>query len=94
MITADTVKNIASLARLHLQDTEVAKLTANLEDILHYIAKLEKLDVKNIHPTSHVLPLKNVFRSDDVRPSLSQEKALSFAIEKSGGSYRVPLVIE
>ena len=94
MITKNDVIYIASLARIHLKEDEVEKLTHNLEDILHYIGKLEKLDVSNIEPTSHVLPLKNVYRSDTIKPSLSQPESLSISVSQHNGSFKVPQVIE
>lgn len=94
MITPKDVKYIANLSRIHLRDEEVAELTKSLENILHHIAILEKLDVSKVEPTSHVLPLKNVFREDQVKPSLTQEEAMKFAIEKHHGAYKVPKVIE
>ena len=59
-----------------------------------YITKLQKLDVDHISPTTHVLPINNVFRQDIVKPSLSQEEALSFAPAKHKGAFKVPQVIE
>lgn len=94
MITKKDVKYIADLSRIYLPDEEAEKLTKNLEGILHYIDKLSKLDVSNVQPTSHVLPIKNVFREDTVIPSLPQDKALSVAVEKHNGSFKVPKVIE
>ncbi|MCK5214676.1 MAG: Asp-tRNA(Asn)/Glu-tRNA(Gln) amidotransferase subunit GatC [Candidatus Omnitrophica bacterium] len=94
MITKVTVKYIAGLSRIHLQDSELEKLTYELEGILDYIKNLEKLDVSKVTPTSHVQPIKNVFREDNVEDSLKQEDALGFAIAQSQGSFRVPQVIE
>ncbi len=94
MITDKDVKYIASLARIHLSDEESALFTKNLEGILHYVGKLEKLDVSKVEPTSHVLPLKNVYREDVVKPSLPQQAALKIAVEKHNGAFKVPKVIE
>ncbi len=94
MITPKDVKYIADLSRIYLADDEAERLTKNLEGILHYIEKLNKLDVSNVQPTSHVLPIKNVFREDTVISSLPQDKALSVAVEKQNGSFKVPKVIE
>ena len=94
MITDKDVKYIGALARIHLTDQEIAPLTKNLEGILNYVKKLEKLDITNVKPTSHVLPLKNVYRDDVVKPSLSQAEALSIAVEKYHGAFQVPKVIE
>ncbi len=94
MISEKDVKYAASLSRIHLSDEEAKPLTKDLEKILHYVEKLQKLDVSKVEPTSHVLPIKNVYREDKVRSSLSQEEALKIAVEKIKGSYKVPKVIE
>ena len=94
MLSKEEVQYIASLSRIHLEPQEVEAFTQTLGGILHYIEKLEKLEVTNIKPTSHVLPLKNVFREDKVRPSLSQEEALKIAVASAHGAFKVPQVIE
>ena len=93
-ISEQQVKNIAHLSRIHLRDEEVQSLTKNLESILAYIAKLQKLNVDTIKPTSHVLSLQNVFREDTVKPSLNQKEALTIAVASHKGSFKVPQVIE
>ncbi len=94
MISENDVKYVANLARIHLRDEEVDRLTKDLEKILDYIDKLNTLDVGDIQPTSHVLPLKNVYREDVVRPSLTQEESLKISVEQHEGSFKVPKVIE
>lgn len=94
MISADNVKHIADLARIHLKEDEIKEITKNLEDILGYVNKLQKLDVAKVEPTSHVLPLKNVYREDIVKPSLSQKEVLKIAVEHAHGAFSVPKVIE
>ncbi len=94
MLSEKLVREIAHLSRIHLENAEVQKLTKDLESILHYIEKLRKLDVENIQPTSHVLPLKNVYRKDAVKPSLSQAQATGIAVSRHRGSFKVPQVIE
>ncbi len=94
MITKKDVQYIAHLSRIHLTDEETEKLTTTLEDILGYIEKLNTLDVSTVKPTSHVLPLQNVFRRDLPRPSLSQADAIKSAPESHKGSFKVPQVIE
>ncbi|HOY09495.1 MAG TPA: Asp-tRNA(Asn)/Glu-tRNA(Gln) amidotransferase subunit GatC [Candidatus Omnitrophota bacterium] len=94
MITKNTIQTIASLARMNLPDAELTALTHDLEAILNYIAKLEKLDTSAVTPTSHVLPLQNVFREDRVVPSLTQAEAVQMAITQKDGAFTVPQVIE
>lgn len=94
MVTQETVNYIAGLARLHLQPAETQKFTQDLEAILHYVEKLNTLDVSGVKPTSHVLDAENVFRDDVIRPGLSQEQAMSFSVENLNGAYKVPKVIE
>lgn len=92
-ITKDDVQYIASLSRIHLQGDEIERLTKNLEDILHYVHKLEKLDVRAVEPTSHVLPLKNVYREDEIQPSLTQAEVMKVAVAQHNGFFKVPKVI-
>ena len=94
MITENEVKHIASLARIHLEQDEIQGLTKNLENILQYMAKLEKLDVTKVEPTSHVMGLKNVFREDKITSSLKQEDVMKIAVEHYKNSFKVPKVIE
>ena len=93
-ITEKDVEYIAGLSRIHLQKEEVAALQKDLEGILHYVAKLEKLDTAKVQPTTHVLPLQNVYREDKPRPSLKQEEVLKISVDKHNGSFKVPRVIE
>ena len=94
MISDNDVKNVASLARIHLKSDEIDQLKNDLGHILDYIKKLENLDVSDVEPTSHALPLKNVHRDDAVEPSLKQSDALSIAVKADRGSFKVPKVIE
>ena len=93
IISEDDVGYIAGLARIHLQGNEVEHLTKNLEDILRYVHKLEKLDVRAVEPTSHVLPLANVYREDEVKPSLEQAEVMAVAVAAHNGFFKVPKVI-
>ena len=94
IIAPKDVEYIAHLARIQLESEEVSQLTKNLGDILHYITKLSSLDISKVEPTSHVLPLKNVYRDDIVKPSLPQKEALAIAPEQHNGFFKVPKVIE
>lgn len=94
MITKDDVRYIAALARIHLEDQDLDHFTKDLENILHHIDVLKKLDVNGVEPTSHVLHLKNVYREDVPHEPLPQKEALQTAIVKEKGSFKVPQVIE
>ena len=93
-ITMAEVEHVARLARLELNEQEKEKMRAQLDSILSYIDKLNELDTSGVEPTSHVLPLTNVFREDGVRPSLSQEEALANAPDRHDLLFRVPRILE
>ena len=88
------VKYVAHLARLELTPEEQKKLGAQLGSILGYIEKLRELDVTDVEPTAHAVPLVNVTRPDEIRPSLSPEDALRNAPKKAGGLFVVPKIVE
>jgi aspartyl-tRNA(Asn)/glutamyl-tRNA(Gln) amidotransferase subunit C len=92
-ITPDQVRHVAKLARLALSDAEIERFGQQLESILEYIAKMDRLDVSNVEPMAHPLPLKNVLREDVVTPSLPLEKVLQNAPETDGPFFKVPKVI-
>ncbi len=93
-ISLKEVSHIAHLARLELSQEELERFSVQLSNILSYMEKLNELDTSDIEPTSHVIPLKNVFREDQVFPSLSVQDALRNAPEKSDNFFRVPRIIE
>jgi len=88
------VEDVGRLARIELSEDEKELFGQQLSSILSYIEKLKELDTSQVEPTTHVLPLHNVFREDKVLPSLSPEQALANAPEAMDGFYRVPKIIE
>jgi aspartyl-tRNA(Asn)/glutamyl-tRNA(Gln) amidotransferase subunit C len=92
--TGMDIKYVAHLARIELSPEEEQKLGAQLQHILGYIDKLNELDVKDVEPTAHAIPLVNVTRPDSVRPSLSNEEALRNAPSKANGLFLVPKIVE
>jgi len=88
------VQYVAHLARLALTPDEEKQLSAQLGGILGYIEKLRELDVTGVEPTAHAVPLVNVTRADEVRPSLSHEDALRNAPRQAGGLFLVPKIVE
>ena len=88
------VKYLAHLARLHLTPEEEEKLAAQLSDILGYIEKLTEVDIAQVEPTAHAIPLVNVTRADEIRPSLTSAEALQNAPAKANGLFVVPKIVE
>jgi aspartyl-tRNA(Asn)/glutamyl-tRNA(Gln) amidotransferase subunit C len=94
MITRQDVEHVAELARLELTTAEKEQFIAQLNGILTYIDQLNELDTTDVEPTSHVIPLANIFRDDDVCPSLDRELVLHNAPEESHFFFKVPRIIE
>lgn len=88
------IKYVAHLARVALTPDEEKKLGAQLGNILGYIEKLRELDVSNVEPTAHAVPMVNVTRADDIRPSLPHAEALRNAPRQTGGLFIVPKIVE
>ncbi len=88
------IKYVAHLARLSLSAEEEQKMGAQLAQVLGYIDKLKEVDVTGVEPTAHAFPLINVTRPDEIRPSLTQEEALSNAPAQANGLFMVPKIVE
>ncbi len=88
------VKYVAHLARLALMPDEEKKLANQLGNILGYIEKLNELDVAGVEPTAHAVPMVNVTRPDEIRPSLPHDDALRNAPAKANGLFIVPKIVE
>jgi aspartyl-tRNA(Asn)/glutamyl-tRNA(Gln) amidotransferase subunit C len=93
-ITKQEVEKVAKLARLELTENEKASFTKQLSQILTHVETLKQYDTKGIEPTATVLGQANVFRPDEVRPSLSIERAVANAPESADGFFVVPKIIE
>jgi len=88
------IKYVAHLARIALTPEEEQKFGAQLTHILGYVEKLNQLEVSNVEPMAHAVPLANVFRPDEIRPSLSNEEALRNAPAKANGLFLTPKIVE
>lgn len=88
------VEHVAQLAQLALSDEEKDLFREHLSSILEYAERLQELDTEAIPPTATVLPLENVMRDDQVRPSLSRDDALANAPAISDNCFQVPVVLE
>ena len=92
-ISRDDVANLANLARIEMSDKELDHLSSELSVILDAVARVQEVAASDVPPTSHPLPLNNVFRTDEVRPSLSSDDALSGAPEKEENRFKVPRIL-
>ena len=88
------VEHVADLARLALTEEEKELFREQLSSILAHAERLQRLDTGAIPPTATVLPLQNVLRDDEVRPSLPREDALANAPRVEDAYFRVPVVLE
>lgn len=93
-ITRKEVEHVATLARLKLDEAEIATFTGQMDAILSYVDKLSELNTEGIIPTSHAVPMENAFRPDETCPPLGTEQALANAPERVDGFFKVPKVIE
>ncbi len=92
-ISRDEAAHLARLARLDLDPDELDHLAGQLDVIADFVAKVSEVAAEDIPPTSHALPLTNVFRDDVPRPGLSQEQALDQAPDTEDGWFRVPKIL-
>ncbi len=93
-ISRGEVEHVARLARLALSEEEKARMGEELSSILAYIDQLRELDTSDVEPTSHAIPMVNVMREDEVRPSYPVDAMLQNAPEREGDLVRVPKIIE
>jgi len=93
-ITCKDVADVALLSRLEFSESEIETFTGQMDAVLQYAEVLNKLNVENVEPMAHVLPLKNVMRADEAKPSLPRELALSNAPEQEDGYFKVPKIME
>ena len=93
-ISSREVEYVANLARLEITERETEKFTAQLNDILLYIDKLNELDTKGVEPMSHAIAVTNAFREDKIMNSIGTETSLANAPDGRGEFFRVPKVID
>ncbi len=88
------VDHVARLARLDLSEEERVRMQTELTHILGHVEKIQALDLDDVEPTSHSVPLRNVMRPDEVRDSLPQDEVLANAPAAEDGRFMVPRIIE
>ena len=92
-ISRDDVVNVAKLARLNLTEEKLERFTGQLAAVLDHADDVASLDLEGVPPTAHPLPLKNVFRPDEPRPSLDRAEVLAAAPAVEDDRFRVPPVL-
>ena len=93
-LTAEDVASLARLARIELTDAELEILAPQLDVILESVARVSEVAAQDIPPSSHALPLSNVFREDKLRPCLPREEVLAGAPAAEQMRFRVPRILE
>ena len=92
-LTDADVRQVALLARLGLSDEELAGLRGELNGILEYVEQLQELDLDDVEPTTHAVPLVNSMRADELMPTLTQEQVLMNAPESRDGAFLIPRIV-
>ena len=93
-VTIADVRTVANLAYLRFSPEEEERLAGDLSRILEYMEKLSELDTEGVQPTSHVIPLTNAWRADEVEISADQTSLMVLAPERRDGQFKVPRVID
>jgi aspartyl-tRNA(Asn)/glutamyl-tRNA(Gln) amidotransferase subunit C len=93
-LSLDEVRKVARLARLELAEGDLPRMQQQLSAILDYVAQLGRLDTEGVEPLAHPLPVQNVFRDDEPRPSLPIDEALRNAPNRVGDYFGVPAVFD
>ena len=93
-ISREEVEHVAYLARIGLTEEEKRHLQGQLSDILQHVAKINELDTEAIPPTAQVIPLQNVMRPDEARPSYPPEAIVANAPHAENLFFRIPPVLE
>ncbi|HVE93302.1 MAG TPA: Asp-tRNA(Asn)/Glu-tRNA(Gln) amidotransferase subunit GatC [Acidimicrobiales bacterium] len=92
-LTREEVAHVARLARLELSEDELDTFTGQLADVLDHAADVEALEIDDVPPTAHPLPLVNVLREDVVMPSLDRVEVLAAAPHVEDGRFVVPRIL-
>ncbi len=93
-ISAEDIKHLIRLSKLHFNQEEVDYYLKDLQKIIEYVNKLSEIDLEDVIPTSHILPLNNVFREDEVRQSMAASEILKNAPDTQENCFHVPQVVE
>ena len=93
-LSREDVAHVAMLARIQLEDHELDRLAGQLDQIVGWVGQVNEVAAADVPPMSHPLPLANVTRPDEVRPSLTQDQALANAPDPKDGRFGVPRILD
>jgi aspartyl-tRNA(Asn)/glutamyl-tRNA(Gln) amidotransferase subunit C len=93
-ITREEVAHLARLSRLAVTEQELDQFAGQLDVILQAVARVGEVAAGDIPPTSHSVPLSNVFRDDVEQPCLPRDEVLAAAPDAFQGRFRVPRILE
>lgn len=93
-LSKEQVEHVARLARVGLTEEDIERFSHQLSDVLDYFERLKEIDVENVPPTSHTLPLHNIMRADEPQPPFSVEDVLANAPDEEDGRIRVRAILE
>lgn len=93
-LSREQVEHVARLARVGLTEEDIERFSHQLSDVLDYFERLKEIDVENVPPTSHTLPLHNIMREDEPQPPFSVEGVLANAPDEEDGRIRVRAILE
>ncbi len=93
-ITRDEVAHLARLSRLALGEEELDHLAPQLGQIISAVARVQEVTADGIPPTSHALPITNVYREDEIVPCLPRDVVLSQAPAVERERFKVPRILD
>ena len=93
-LTRKEIDSVALLSRLELSNEEKDRLTVQINKLLGDFQKLQEIDTSDVEPTSHAIPVFNVFREDEVRPSLAAEEVVANGPQVADNCFVVPRIVE
>ena len=92
-LSRDEVAKLSALARIEMSEEELVSLSSQFGMILYAVASVQEVNLDGVTATSHPQPIQNIFREDQVRPSLTPEQALSGAPAQEEQRFRVPQIL-
>ena len=93
-VSVEDIKHLTMLSKLYFNQDEVGYYLQDLNKIIEYVNKLSEIDLEDITPTAHILPINNVFREDEVMQSMTLSEILKNAPDVQEDCFHVPQVLE